>query len=134
MVIENSSAKHWRYFLLLRLLRCFTSAGLLFRNLYSESSQFYRDRLPHSEIPGSKVARHLTEAYRSYATSFIVVLRQGIHHTPLLILYLKKLSNSAQEKILRGGHIKFLSFFPVQSCLSLPTHQLSFLHQTLTLN
>jgi len=27
--------------------------------------------LPHSEISGSKVARHLPEAYRSYATSFI---------------------------------------------------------------
>jgi len=26
---------------------------------------------PHSEISGSKVATHLPEAYRSYATSFI---------------------------------------------------------------
>lgn len=50
---------------------------------------------PHSDIPGSQVAQHLPEAYRSYATSFIVALRQGIHHIPLLILYLKKLSNPA---------------------------------------
>jgi hypothetical protein len=35
---------------------------------------------PHSEISGSKVARHLPEAYRSYATSFIVSLSLGIHH------------------------------------------------------
>ena len=38
---------------------------------------------PHSEIFGSKVATHLPEAYRSYATSFIASLCQGIHHTPL---------------------------------------------------
>jgi hypothetical protein len=29
--------------------------------------------LPHSEIPGSKVATHLPEAYRSYATSFFAI-------------------------------------------------------------
>ena len=35
---------------------------------------------PHSEIFGSKVATHLPEAYRSYATSFIASYSQGIHH------------------------------------------------------
>src|SRR3989344_8568242 len=40
---------------------------------------------PHSEISGSKVARHLPEAYRSYATSFIAFSSQGIHHTPLTL-------------------------------------------------
>ena len=40
-------------------------------------------RFPHSEIPGSKVATHLPETYRSYATSFIAFSSQGIHHTPL---------------------------------------------------
>jgi hypothetical protein len=40
---------------------------------------------PHSEIFGSKVARHLPEAYRRHATSFIAVLCQGIHHMPLYI-------------------------------------------------
>ncbi len=39
---------------------------------------------PHSEISGSKVAKHLPEAYRSYAASFIVTMCQGIHHTPLI--------------------------------------------------
>ena len=40
---------------------------------------------PHSEIFGSQVARHLTEAYRSFTTSFIVVKCLGIHHTPLAL-------------------------------------------------
>ena len=40
-------------------------------------------RFPHSEISGSKVARHLPEAYRRHAASFIAMLCQGIHHTPL---------------------------------------------------
>ena len=31
-----------------------------------------RKGFPHSDISGSKVARHLPEAYRSHATSFIV--------------------------------------------------------------
>jgi hypothetical protein len=44
---------------------------------------FIQDGFPHSEISGSKVARHLPEAYRSQATSFIAFLSQGIHHTPL---------------------------------------------------
>ena len=43
----------------------------------------YDIRFPHSEISGSQVARHLPEAYRSYATSFIAILCQGIHHTLL---------------------------------------------------
>ncbi len=38
---------------------------------------------PHSEIPGSQTATRLTEAYRSYATSFIAFSCQGIHRTPL---------------------------------------------------
>ena len=41
---------------------------------------------PHSEISGSKVATHLPEAYRSYATSFIASLCLGIHRTPLNFL------------------------------------------------
>src|SRR3989338_2861621 len=43
-----------------------------------------RDGLPHSEIPGSKVAKHLPEAYRSHAASFIASLCQGIHHRLLI--------------------------------------------------
>ncbi len=41
---------------------------------------------PHSEISGSKLVRQLPEAYRSHTTSFIVILCQGIHHTPLNFL------------------------------------------------
>ena len=69
-------------FLFLRLLRCFTSAGMLMpqkRHIILVCSI----RFPHSEIPGSKVATHLPETYRSYATSFIAFSSQGIHHTPL---------------------------------------------------
>ena len=36
-----------------------------------EITEVYSDGFPHSEISGSKVARHLPEAYRSHATSFI---------------------------------------------------------------
>ena len=42
---------------------------------------------PHSDIFGSKVARHLPEAYRSHATSFIGSLCQGIRHRPLTYIY-----------------------------------------------
>ena len=45
-----------------------------------------RTRFPHSEISGSKVARHLPEAYRSHATSFIASSSQGIHHMLLNFL------------------------------------------------
>lgn len=41
---------------------------------------------PHSEISGSKIAWHLTGAYRSFATSFIAFLSQGIHHMLLYFL------------------------------------------------
>ena len=39
--------------------------------------------LPHSEIPGSKLARQLPEAYRSHATAFFALISQGIHHLPV---------------------------------------------------
>ncbi len=44
---------------------------------------------PHSEIPGSKVARHLPEAYRSHATSFIALISQGILRPPINYNYLQ---------------------------------------------
>ena len=40
--------------------------------------------LPHSEIPGSQLARQLPGAYRSHATSFIGLWRQGIHRVPFV--------------------------------------------------
>ena len=39
-----------------------------------------RSEFPHSEIFGSKVARHLPEAFRRQAASFIALWSQGIHH------------------------------------------------------
>ena len=41
-------------------------------------------RFPYSEIPGSKLAWQLPEAYRSRTTSFIGSQRQIIHQVPLL--------------------------------------------------
>ena len=69
-------------FLFLRLLRCFSSAGTLLR-FNTKATAVYAVRFPHSEISGSKAAQRLPEAYRSYATSFIALVCQGIHHTPL---------------------------------------------------
>ena len=40
---------------------------------------------PHSDIPGSKVARHLPEAYRRHAASFIAIRTLGIHHMLLCL-------------------------------------------------
>ncbi len=48
--------------------------------------RLYLMGFPHSDISGSKVARHLPEAYRRHATSFIAFSSQGIHHTPLNFL------------------------------------------------
>lgn len=48
--------------------------------------EVYSTGFPHSEISGSKVAKHLPEAYRSTATSFIASYSQGIHRTPLNFL------------------------------------------------
>jgi len=38
-----------------------------------EAIEVCSTRFPHSDIPGSKVATHLPETYRSYATSFFAV-------------------------------------------------------------
>ena len=46
-------------------------------------TEVYSDGFPHSDISGSKVARHLPEAFRSRATSFFASSSQGIHRTPL---------------------------------------------------
>ena len=47
-------------------------------------------RFPHSETPGSQAATRLPEDYRSYATSFIAIKCQGIHHPPLRAFPLNK--------------------------------------------
>ena len=105
LVIWNFLVRSTRLcFPFLRVLRCFTSPGIASR-IYTNSitnphefyflfirgnswpdsckfamSRFYRDRFPHSEIPGSQVAKHLPEAYRSHATSFIAFRSQDILH------------------------------------------------------
>ncbi len=58
----------------------------------------YAMGFPHSEISGSQVATHLPEAYRSYATSFIAIWCQGIHHTPLSKHYFFKLTTTLQKR------------------------------------
>jgi hypothetical protein len=55
---------------------------------------------PHSEISGSKVARHLTEAYRSHATSFVATLSLGIHH--MLLKFLLGILKTARLAHFRG--------------------------------
>ena len=47
-------------------------------------TEVFSDGFPHLEIPGSKVATHLPEAYRRYTASFIAISCQGIHRAPLI--------------------------------------------------
>ncbi len=54
--------------------------------LIEGSSSLSREGLPHSEISGSKVDYHLTEAYRRLTASFIASYCQGIHRMPLVAL------------------------------------------------
>jgi len=63
----------------------FHFSGYAQPSLRIEVIAVYAIGFPHSDISGSKVAKHLPEAYRSYATSFIAILCQGIHHAPLFI-------------------------------------------------
>lgn len=51
-------------FLFLSVLRCFTSRGTHRDHLCITILEGYSSRFPHSEISGSKVIRHLPEAYR----------------------------------------------------------------------
>jgi len=49
----------------------FYFTGCVLRVIHEVSA--YADGFPHSDISGSKVARHLPEAYRRHATSFITI-------------------------------------------------------------
>ena len=52
----------------------------------------YTDGFPHSDISGSKVARHLPEAYRRHAASFITSLES--RHPPYALKFpIRKLKN-----------------------------------------
>src|SRR3989344_5972659 len=46
--------------------------------------ELYSIGFPHSDIFGSKIARHLPEAYRRQAASFIATLCLGIRHMLLI--------------------------------------------------
>ena len=65
---------------------------------------------PHSDIAGSKVARHLPDAYRRHATSFIAFQSLGIHHTPLIYY------PSKSEHKIRFGF--YTIFIPPKFCLN----------------
>jgi hypothetical protein len=57
--------------------------------------------LPHSEIPGYGCT-HLTEAYRSVATSFIGSRRQGIHPARVLVCDLHRPGLRSPARALPG--------------------------------
>ena len=71
-------------FIFLLVLKCFTSQGMLICRVTAKDIVVHTMRFPHSDIFGSKVARHLPEAYRRHAASFIAFSSLGIHHTPLI--------------------------------------------------
>jgi len=63
---ETGNMQFANFFLFLWLLRCFTSPGLLHYPMDSDNDVliFHQDGFPHSDISGSQVACHLTEAFR----------------------------------------------------------------------
>ena len=68
------------------LTEMFHFSGFTRSHFHGRASRILRDRLPHSDTSGSKVARHLPEDYRSHATSFVASSNQGIHHMLLYFL------------------------------------------------
>ena len=62
---------------------------------------------PHSDISGSKVARHLPEAYRRHAASFIASSSQGIHHTLL----------DSRQEIQKPQYMLLLQCIPYQQVI-----------------
>jgi hypothetical protein len=70
--------------LFLEVLRCFSSLGAPPRPASLGCRCMTTGRLPHSDIPGSPLARQLPRASRSHATSFLGHKRLGIHHSPFL--------------------------------------------------
>ena len=77
--------------------------------------EVYSTGFPHSEISGSKVAKHLPEAYRSNATSFIASYSQGIHRTPLNFL-LRNLKTTT-SRITREENKALKKLYPDRSGL-----------------
>ena len=117
------------FFLFLRLLRCFTSAGLPHAASQRGNAMLSCVGFPHSEIPVSKVARHLPEAFRSHVTSFVALISLGIHHVPLIYatyhwlatnthysLHSMKLSKDSHEAI-KNRSTEAVSFVHIQTPL-----------------
>ena len=65
-LLRECVRKNEQFFLFLRVLRCFNSPGYPHTPMNSvyDNLIFHQVGFPHSEIHGSKVACHLTEAYR----------------------------------------------------------------------
>ena len=102
------------------LTEMFHFSGFTFRFCNRNNSVLNGIGLPHSEICGSKVASHLTAAFRRHATSFIALISQGIHHPPIIINAILP-SKILHSKILEGlwlvinnynYFILFSKFFP----------------------
>ena len=95
------------YFLLLEVLRCFSSLGYLDRSMYSSRPYpgVTPGGFPHSDISGSKLARS-SRSISLPATSFIGSRRQGIHRTPSCSLtYISRVQHEA------GSHASVTSEF-----------------------
>ena len=85
-----------------------------------QSQRFRSVGFPHSDISGSKVAWHLPEAYRRHAASFIAFQSLGIHHTPLLILFIPHRRRGFKDRnnlllliLLSQNHLNF--YLPIST-------------------
>ncbi len=85
------------------LTEMFYFSGFALR-LASESYRFLGMGLLHSETLGSKVARHLPQAYRRHAASFIAQLISS--HPPYALI----------SRIARCNHICFPGILPRRKC------------------
>jgi hypothetical protein len=74
-----------------------------------ECAEMNRHGFPHSDISGSTVARHLPEAYRRHATSFIAIVYQGIHH--MLLFPIRKHINHIVHFLDRSSFMYDCCFF-----------------------
>ncbi len=81
--VRSPLLREWSLFL--RVLRCFSSPGSLPPINRRVPRLFIEAGYPIRRSP-AKLARQLTEAYRSRATSFIGPQRLGIHRAPLVAL------------------------------------------------
>lgn len=81
--LQDSIIKRLEFLVWLLIFVCILCSWLLEFLCKARLAVVCTAGFPHSDISGSKVATHLPEAYRSYATSFIPFWCQGIRHVPL---------------------------------------------------